>query len=108
MKILFIISILVLISVSLAVSEDDNMTVPIWMEIGGALLNQSTYDEAINAFDEAIKLDPKFVQAWNSKGDALRWQGEYDDAIKAYDEAIRLDPKNINAWINKTSITIPK
>jgi tetratricopeptide (TPR) repeat protein len=50
------------------------------------------YDEAIEAWDEAIWLDPNYEKAWNNKGNAFAALGKYDDAIKAYDEAIRLDP----------------
>ena len=56
-------------------------------------IDQGKYDEAIKAYDEAIRLDPKYADAWNNKGTALNNQGKYDEAIKAYDEAIRLDPK---------------
>jgi tetratricopeptide (TPR) repeat protein len=72
-----------------------------WINKGHDLYMQGKYDEAIKAYDEAIKLDPKYDAAWNNKGIALSLQGKYDEAIKAYDEAIRLDPKYTNAWNNK-------
>ena len=28
-------------------------------------------EEAIQAFDKAIEIDPQFAMAWNNKGDAL-------------------------------------
>ena len=62
---------------------------------------QGKYDEAIKAYDEAIRLDPNLAEAWNNKGNALYSQGKYDEAIKAYDEAIRLDPNFADAWCNK-------
>ena len=34
-------------------------------------LSQGKYDEAIKAYDEAIRLDPKHASAWNNKGNAL-------------------------------------
>ena len=52
----------------------------------------SKYDEAIKAYDEAIRLDPKDAGTWGTKGAALAGQGKYEEAIKAFDEAIRLDP----------------
>ena len=64
-----------------------------WNNKGIALDSQGKYDEAIKAYDEAIRLDPNYADAWNNKGIALDDQGKYDEAIKAYDEAIRLDPK---------------
>ena len=45
---------------------------------------RAKYDEAIKAYDEAIKLDPNIADAWNNKGwSALNGQGKYDEAIKA-------------------------
>jgi tetratricopeptide (TPR) repeat protein len=72
-----------------------------WFNQGNALNRQGKLDEAIKAYDEAIRLDPKYVAAWGNKGNALDGQGKYDEAIKAYDEAIRLDPKYAIAWNNK-------
>ena len=51
-----------------------------WNNKGVALHNQGRYDEAIKAYDEAIRLDPEYANAWNNKGSAD--QGRYDEAIK--------------------------
>ena len=61
-------------------------------------ITQGKYDEAIKAYDEAIRLDPNLAMAWSNKGNALTGQGKYDEAMKAYDEAIRLDPNLASAW----------
>jgi tetratricopeptide (TPR) repeat protein len=63
----------------------------------------SKLNEAIEAFDETIKLDPKNVTAWNNKGKAFNRLNRNDEAIKAYDEAIRLNPKDAYVWNNKGS-----
>ena len=34
-----------------------------WLNRGAALSNESKYDEAVKAYDEAIKLDPDFADA---------------------------------------------
>jgi len=72
-----------------------------WYDKGNALYRQGKYDEAVPAYDEAIRLDPNYIHAWNNKGLALNSQGKYDEAIQAYDEAIRLDPNYANAWNHK-------
>ena len=51
-------------------------------------------DEAIKAFDEAIKINPKASNAWYSKGAVLDKLNKLDEAIKAYDKAIKINPKN--------------
>ena len=56
------------------------------------------HDEAIQAYDKAIQLDPKFARAWYYKGSSLSNLDRYDKAMEAYDKAIELDPKYAWAW----------
>ena len=42
-----------------------------WYSKGSALYNLGKYNEAIQAFDKAIELDPDYAKAWCSKGTAL-------------------------------------
>jgi len=42
-----------------------------WLAKGLDLNDQSKYDEAIEAFEKAIKIDPQLANAWASKGLAL-------------------------------------
>lgn len=78
---------------------------------GNALYNLHKYDDAVKAYDEAIKLDPNLAIAWSNKGNALNNLGKHEDAIEAYNEAIRIDPSleiaksNLAiAWSNKGNI----
>jgi tetratricopeptide (TPR) repeat protein len=57
---------------------------------GNRLIGQGKYEEAIKAFDEAIRLDPKYLNAWLNKGNALYLLGNHTEAIQSYDEAIKL------------------
>ena len=52
------------------------------------------YDEAIQAFDKAIEINPQLSIAWGNKGLALEKISKYDDAIKAYDKTIEINPKH--------------
>src|SRR5512137_927669 len=54
----------------------------VWNDKGTALGYLGKYDEAIQAYNEAIKINPQHAAAWNNKGEALRSQGKYDEAIK--------------------------
>jgi tetratricopeptide (TPR) repeat protein len=52
------------------------------------------FDRAIPDYDEAIRLDPKYVQAYNGRGWAYARKGDNDRAIRDHDEAIRLNPND--------------
>lgn len=72
-----------------------------FLALGLALMNQSKYDEAILAYDEAIRLDPEDAASWGAKGFALSKLGRHDEAMQVYDEALRLDTNFSLAWIGK-------
>ena len=72
-----------------------------WLDEGNALAMQGNYIEAVQAYNEAIKIDPEYAAAWNNKGLALDEMGEYEEAILAYEEALKLDPEYADAWYNK-------
>ncbi|TRV43884.1 MAG: serine protease, partial [Microcystis panniformis Mp_MB_F_20080800_S26D] len=72
-----------------------NAKADIWIERGGQLWRLQRFEEAIKAFDEAIKQnDPKNVYlAWYGKGLALGSLGKYQPAIEALQQAINTLPK---------------
>jgi thiazole synthase ThiGH ThiG subunit/Flp pilus assembly protein TadD len=70
-------------------------------EKGLALINQERYQEAIAAFDAAIKLKPNVAVAWISRGVALERLGNHAEALASHEQAIKLEPNNFLAWYNK-------
>jgi len=97
-----------------------------WFYQGVALEGQAKYDEAIQSFDEAIRLDPVSAEAWYQKGNALVRQARYADAattpdvengkvfgksgyqrskfmsaLQAYNETIKLDPEHAAAQVGR-------
>jgi superkiller protein 3 len=57
---------------------------------GVALFSQGKHDESINAFDEAIQLDPTNGGYWNSKGKFLEVLGKSTEADAAFAKAKEL------------------
>ncbi|MFN8655516.1 MAG: tetratricopeptide repeat protein [Candidatus Obscuribacterales bacterium] len=57
---------------------------------GTQLLNEGQYDDAIQAFDKAISLDPGHSKAYASRGSALSDQGNYEKALADLTKAIDL------------------
>ena len=72
-----------------------NAKADIWIERGGQLWRLFRFEEAIKAFDEAIKQnDPDNVYlAWYGKGLALGALDKYQPAIEALQQAINTLPK---------------
>lgn len=60
---------------------------------GVAYFEHREYELAIEAFDEAILLDPTDGLAYSTKGTALIYLGRFQLAIDELDHAIRLDPQ---------------
>jgi tetratricopeptide (TPR) repeat protein len=58
------------------------------------------YDRAIQDYNQAIKLNPKFALAYNNRGVAHERKNEYDRAISDYDQAIKLKP-SAEAYFNR-------
>jgi tetratricopeptide (TPR) repeat protein len=55
-------------------------------------------DKAIDAFNEAIKIDSKLSPAFVNRGNCFFSKGLYDEAIADYDTALLLRPQDINAY----------
>ena len=100
-SIIYVNILLILVAVTLGPHPITEITAEKYYYNGIDFSSQGKYDEAIESFDEAIRLDPNDAKAWNSKGNALNSQGKYDEAIESFEEAIRLDPNDAVAWYNK-------
>nr|QNO43661.1 cell division coordinator CpoB [Methanosarcinales archaeon ANME-2c ERB4] len=68
---------------------------------GLALADLDRYEEALKAFEKAIKLKPDASYAWYSKGRALADLDRYEEALKAFEKTIELKPDDADAWHSK-------
>jgi serine/threonine-protein kinase len=55
---------------------------------------QERLDEAIDHFQQAVRLDPNYAWAHHNLGNALRIMGRLDEAYDQCRQALRLEPKN--------------
>lgn len=72
-----------------------------WYNEGVALDDSGRYEEAIECYDRAIEIDPRYAKAFNNRGADLLSLKRYDDAIKSFGQAIDIDPDYKEAWNNK-------
>jgi tetratricopeptide (TPR) repeat protein len=52
------------------------------------------YEDKLRLYDEALTLDPLYLDAWIQKGFALDRIGRSVEALECYDKALKIDPKN--------------
>ena len=69
----------------LTVERDDP---DIFFKRGNALGGLGKTDEALKSFDNALELDPLYVESWNSKGVTYALLKCYEDSIICFDHAI--------------------
>ena len=65
-----------------------------------ALSARGRRDEAIAAFQEALRIDPDYAQAHNNLGALLQLGGRADAALEHYRRAVALRPDNVEAHTN--------
>ncbi|OQA54866.1 MAG: lipoprotein NlpI [Euryarchaeota archaeon ADurb.Bin294] len=68
---------------------------------GDSQLESGNYREALTAYDQAIKNDPKNVFAWNGKMSALLYLDRYEEVLDAYNQAQKSLPEDYGILINK-------
>jgi tetratricopeptide (TPR) repeat protein len=59
---------------------------------GTLRFEEKKYEEAMNYFDEALKIDPKYVSALFNKGLIFAETGKNEEAIKYFDKVIKINP----------------
>lgn len=70
------------------------------MEIQDVNLKNSFLQQAVQAFDRAIQILPKYSDAWGQKGLAYYRLGDFEQADAAYKVAIQHNPNNVNVLSN--------
>ena len=71
-----------------------------------SLSGKGDYEEAIEKYNEAIKLNSNYTELYNNRGVAKYELGQYREAIDDYDRAIELNQNNVGAYNNRGNTKI--
>ena len=66
-----------------------------------ALAKLGRHEEACEAYEQALYLEPTYINTHYNKGLALVELGRYEEAIRAFDEVLRLNPDDVDAYRQK-------
>ena len=70
---------------------------------GNAYNAKGDYDRAIKDYNDAIQLDPDFIDAYIDLADVYTKKGDYDRAIEVCNKAIQLDLSRMSSDLSITS-----
>ncbi|MCW3093222.1 MAG: hypothetical protein JWP81_4291 [Ferruginibacter sp.] len=68
---------------------------------GREFQNKKQYDQAIEAYTQAIAIDPNYTFAYNNRGLSYHAKKQYDLSIQDYNKAITIDPSLKMAYNNR-------
>lgn len=69
-------------------------------ELGNLLLRQGRRKDALDKFDQAVRLDRDYAAAWNNLGVAHFAMNQKGEAKTAYHRAVAIQPNFALAWYN--------
>jgi serine/threonine protein kinase len=81
-----------------------NRTKEEWLDEGNRLYNISQFQDALQAFENAIQMDPTFADAYEGKTSALCALGRYREALNSVETALKLDPGYAASYNDKGDI----
>jgi tetratricopeptide (TPR) repeat protein len=62
------------------------------------------FEEALDCFESAIRLQPDYAEAYSSRGYALSRIGKHEEALRSCERAIALNPTLVDARINQGKV----
>ncbi len=82
-----------------------------WYSVGTLFQSRGTKQDrkawilkAVDAYDQAIRVRPKFVEAHTARGDSYHQLQEYGKALADYDLALQIRPKSLKALIGRGNV----
>lgn len=87
-----------------AISLDPNRSFVPRNNLGKLYYEQQEYQQAIEAYIEALAIKSDYLPALIGLGNAQKVSGLYDQAMNSYDQALDIDSNSHEAWYGKGSV----
>jgi len=71
-----------------------------WYSLGVAYGESNQPAKAIEAFQQALRINPEDADAWNNLGVAYGESNQIANAIEAFQQTLRINPEVADAWNN--------
>lgn len=71
-----------------------------WFSLGYAYDKAGQSAKSIEAYQQALRINPELASAWNNLGIAYAEAGQSAMAIESYQQALRINPEHAGAWNN--------
>jgi tetratricopeptide (TPR) repeat protein len=72
-----------------------------WYWLAAANLLDQNREEAMEAYNMALKNNPQFVMAWNARANLKKEINDFEGALKDYNQALELNPQYAKAYYNR-------
>lgn len=85
-------------------SELDAFKAESFSNRGTSFITLGKYEEAIGFFENALKLDPNYIEAYYRMAMALIGLGKYEEALQNLENYLKINPKNAEILNHKGSL----
>jgi tetratricopeptide (TPR) repeat protein len=85
-------------------TPEESLTAEQYFERGNQAFEHEDYQDAINNYTEAIRLNPQSIRSYNYRGLARKKLGDLNGAISDFGEAISLNPQVGEAYYNRGAV----
>ena len=85
-------------------ASDQAALISVLLGKGKFLISTNKARDAVNVYDEVLKLDPNHAEALVKKGAALERLKQDDAALRCYDRAIEVNQKMTLAYLSKAGV----
>ena len=69
-----------------------------WLEQGNRFAKEGLYSQAVDAYNQSLRLDALNAKVFTYRGIALQHQGAHNDAMRDFEQAISINPNESAAW----------